>query len=334
MVGCGAVTEVKSGPAFREARDSALVTVMRRNAALAEDYARRHGVPRWTSDAEEVLAADDVDAVYIATHPDTHLEYTLRAAAHGKAVYVEKPMAVDHGQCLRMVDACRAAGVPLWVAYYRRALPRFAAIRESIADGAIGSVLGVHTVRHEPAPSAAEVARDWRLTPGSGPDGAFFDGVCHLFDFLDQLFGPVTEVSGIADNRAGGHTAEDTVAASFRFGSGVIGSGFWCFGSGPRYDTTTVYGSTGRLSFSTHYPQPIRIEQGTEVRELTVADPAHVQQPLIQTIVDELNGQGRCASTGESAARTAWVMDRILAEFRQRWPAGAGVDARPHTSRP
>src|SRR5258706_15119616 len=140
IIGCGNVTEVKSGPALSKATNSELVAVMRRNGALAADYARRHGVPRWHDDAEAIIGAPDIDAIYIATLTDSHRHYTLRCAAAGKPVYVEKPMGMNHAECLDMIAACRVARVPLWVGYYRRALPRFQAVRDLLAAGAIGPV--------------------------------------------------------------------------------------------------------------------------------------------------------------------------------------------------
>lgn len=124
IIGCGDVTEVKSGPAFQKAERSELVAVMRRNGALAADYAKRHGVPKWYDDAEQLIHDPDVDAVYIATPPHAHKDYTLKVAAAGKPVYVEKPMALNAQECREMVEACRSAGVPLFVAYYRRAQPQ------------------------------------------------------------------------------------------------------------------------------------------------------------------------------------------------------------------
>jgi len=125
IIGCGDVTEIKSGPGFQKADGSALVAVMRRDRAKAEDYAHRHGVPRAYDHAADLLADPDVDAVYIATPPSSHCELALQVAAAGKPCLVEKPMAVTHAQCLRMVDAFRRTGQPLWVAYYRRGPPRF-----------------------------------------------------------------------------------------------------------------------------------------------------------------------------------------------------------------
>src|SRR6476661_686572 len=110
IIGCGDVTEVKSGPAFNKVPNSSLVAVMRRDAAKAADYAARHAVPRWYSDARELLADPEVDAVSIATPPSSHMDLALLACAAGKPTMVEKPMALDHAQCVRMVEAFRTAG--------------------------------------------------------------------------------------------------------------------------------------------------------------------------------------------------------------------------------
>jgi predicted dehydrogenase len=319
MIGCGDVTERKSGPGFAKARNSELRAVMRRNGALAADYARRHGVARHHDDANAIIEADDIDAVYIATLTDTHREYTLRCAAAGKPVYVEKPMGMDHAQCLDMIDACRAAGVPLWVGFYRRALPRFLAVRDLLAQGAIGEARMAVSYLTQRLPEAAELAGGkvpWRANPSLSGGGFFFEGVCHTFDFLDLLFGPVVDVRGFSGNQAGRYPSEDVVAATYRFASGVYGSGAWCYSTDVDNEYTEIIGSRGRLRFSISAPVPIRVFRGSSVEDFPVPDPEHVHQPMIQSIVDELNGVGTCASTGESGARTAWVMDRIVAEAR------------------
>lgn len=317
IIGCGDVTETKSGPALQKAKGSELVAVMRRTGALAEDYARRHSVPRWHDDADAILTADDIDAVYIATHPDSHRDYALRAATAGKAVYVEKPMAVDEAECRDMIDACRRAGVPLWVAYYRRALPRFTGVRDLLADHAIGEVRAVHVLRSERASTAR-----WQARPGLSGGGFFFDAACHTLDFLDFCFGPVAEVYGVAARHHPGHTHETTVAASFRFESGILGSGTWCYDADDDVDRTTVIGSGGSLSFCTARAEPLHLIRGRTSSRIDLGDPPHVHQPLVETIVDELAGRGRCPSTGESGARTAGVMDAVLRGFRAEVPLG------------
>lgn len=317
MIGCGDVAEVKSGPGFYKAEHSSLVAVMRRNGALAADYARRHGVARWTDDAESIINAPDIDAVYIATLTDSHRDYTLRCARSGKAVYVEKPMAMRHAECVEMIEACRDAGVPLWVGYYRRALPRFLKVKQLIDDGAIGPVRMVISRQFARAPQIREGdPLPWRIDPARSGGGFFFEAACHTFDFLDFLFGPIVEARGIASNQSGAYRAEDTVVAAYRFGSGIQGCGMWCYAAGEDFEMNEIVGERGRLLFSTSQPVPIRLCRGDSAEDLPLGDPPHVHQPLIQTIVSELNGQGRCPSTGISAARTAWVMDEILRDFR------------------
>jgi 1,5-anhydro-D-fructose reductase (1,5-anhydro-D-mannitol-forming) len=319
MIGCGDVAEVKSGPGFYKARNSQLVAVMRRNGALAADFARRHDVPRWHDDANAIIDAPDIDAVYIATLTDTHHDYALRCAAAGKAVYVEKPMAMNHAQCAAMIAACRSASVPLWVGYYRRALPRFLAIRELIANGAIGPVRTVVTRQFQRLPPPGQIVDGnlpWRVDPARSGGGFFFEGVVHALDFFDFLFGPIETVRAFADNQARAYPAEDIVSASYRFASGVYGSGAWCFAADIDEEYSEIIGARGRIRFSITAAVPIRLMRGDAVEEIAIADPPHVHQPLIQSIVDELNGEGACPSTGDSAARTAWVMDEVLGEFR------------------
>jgi predicted dehydrogenase len=312
MIGCGEVTEVKSGPGFQKAEHSRLVAVMRRNGELAKDYARRHGVPKWYDAAEALLADPGVDAVYIATPPYAHKDYTLVAAQAGKPVYVEKPMAMRFSDCQTMIAACRDAGVPVFVAYYRRALPRFLKVKEIVEAGLIGEPRAVTVALYRPhAPGAP----DWRVDPGVAGGGLFVDMGCHTLDFLDFVLGPIRAAHGIATNRSKLYSAEDTVAAAFEFESGVEGVGLWWFASPMAVDRTEILGTRGRVAFATFDNAPVVLETGDKASEFVIPHPPHVQQPLIQTVVDHLNGVGQCQSTGESAARTTRVMDQILASY-------------------
>ena len=326
IIGCGDVTEVKSGPGFRKAAGSELLAVMRRNGALAADYARRHGVARWHDDAEAIIRAPDIDAVYVATTPATHRDYVLRCAAAGKPVLVEKPMAMDHAECADMIAACRAGGVPLWVAYYRRALPRFLAVRDLVQSGAIGTVRMVVSRQFQPLKPPAAMnpgSPPWRVDAAESGGGLLVDMASHTLDFLDLLFGTIEMVRAFAGNQAGAYAPEDTVVASYRFASGVRGSGTWCYAADREEEYNEIVGSGGRIRYSTVRPVPIRVLRGDEVEEIPVDDPPHVHQPLIETIVAELDGRGRCPSTGETAARTTRVMDEILREFRAEGAGGS-----------
>jgi predicted dehydrogenase len=317
IIGCGDVTEVKSGPGFQKAERSSLGAVMRRDAAKAADYARRHGVPRWYADADALVRDPEVDAVYVATPPSSHKEYALLAARAGKPVYVEKPLAMDYAECEAMIAACRDAGVPLFPAYYRRAVPRFSAIKRLVEEGAIGPVraAAVSMFRAFAAPAGQ---LPWRMDPAIAGGGLFVDLASHQLDLLDYIVGPIAEVTGGAANQGGHYAAEDVVSAAFVFAGGARGTGLWSFSASGDTDRTELVGTRGRITFATFGDAPVLLETPSGTQSLTLPFPAHVQQPLIQTIVDELTGIGTCPSTAASGARTTQVMDRLLAAYYDR----------------
>jgi 1,5-anhydro-D-fructose reductase (1,5-anhydro-D-mannitol-forming) len=314
IIGCGDVTEVKSGPGFQKADGSSLVAVMRRDRGKAEDYARRHGVPRVHGSAEALIADPEIDAVYIATPPDSHERLALLVAAAAKPCLVEKPMARNHGECLSMVGAFRGAGVPLWVAYYRRALPRFLQVRELLAAKAIGRLTSVHVQVTERLATGAD-ALNWRFDPARAGAGLFLDLASHCLDLLDFLVAPIAEVGGFALKTGASYDAEDVTGAAFRFPTDVAGTGIWNFHAAAKTDAITFIGSEGTLVTPVFTDGDLLLSDGDGARTIHVRNPPHVHQPLIQSIVDELRGRGRCESTGESAARTSWVMDRCLESF-------------------
>jgi predicted dehydrogenase len=312
MIGCGEVTEVKSGPGFQKAAHSRLVAVMRRNGALAADYARRHGVPRWYDRAEALVADPEVDAVYVATPPYAHRDAALLAARAGKPVYVEKPMAMSVAECREMLEAGRAARVPLLVAYYRRALPRFLKVKELVEAGRIGEPRAVTIALYRPHVPPPAGQTDWRVDPAIAGGGRFVDLACHTLDFLDYVLGPIRSARGLAANQARLYRAEDIVAAAFEFDSGAVGTGLWWFTGPEAVDRAEILGTRGRVAFSSFDESPIVLEAEGETIEFPIPNPPHVQQPLIQLVVDHLNGAADCPSTGETALRTTWVMEQIL----------------------
>ncbi|SEE17722.1 Gfo/Idh/MocA family protein [Ruania alba] len=315
IIGVGDVTETKSGPGFRHAERSELVAVMRRDGAKAADYARRHGVPRWYDDAEALLNDPEVDAVYVATPPDSHRDYTVRALEAGKPVYLEKPMARTTSECEEMLAAAERAELPLFVAYYRRSMSRFATVQELLDGGAIGRVHAFRVENLRPAPAAGDQV-PWRLRPEISGGGLFVDLASHTLDLLDHLLGPITQVHGHALNISGTSQAEDTVSGTFQVGSAVVGTGLWCYAAGEDRDLVEIIGTEGSLAFSSFGQEPLRLRTGSGVREIEAPYPATVQQPLIQAVVDELTGVGVSPSTGTSAIRTARVVDTLLADYR------------------
>jgi predicted dehydrogenase len=288
IIGCGDVTEKKSGPGFQKADNSELIAVMRRNGKLAQDYAKRHNVAKWYDNADELINDPDVDAVYIATPPSTHLEYALAVSKSGKPVYVEKPMAMNYSECQKMIKACEAASVPLFVAYYRRALPTFLKIKSLIDEGAIGNVLCINISFYARPTEKDKDKTNWRINPDIAGCGYFCDLASHMFDLLQYYFGTINSVKGFTANQGKQYDAEDIVTANFTFET------------------------KGKIVFRFFTDEPFHLVRDTKDEEFGIKYPQHVQQPLIQKIVDDLLGKGKSPSTGLTGAKTNWVLDKIL----------------------
>ena len=317
IIGAGDVCEKKSGPAFSKVQHSKLVAIMRRDEAKAKDFAQRHQVPKYYTDADALIADPDVNAIYIATPPNTHKEYTIRALKAGKPVYVEKPMAMNYAECREMIQAAEESGQKLFVAYYRRALPYFQKVKELLRKRMIGQVLTVDVKYYRP-PYETDfdpLRHTWRVKRAIGGEGYFYDLAPHTLDILDYLLGEIETAKGFAENLGHLYEVKDTVTATWLFKNGVAGTGQWCFVSSEasKTDTITIVGTKGEIHFNTFAFKPIELITHDFLNSFEIFPPEHIQQPLIETIVNELRGgEEPCPSTGVSGARTSRVMDMIL----------------------
>lgn len=319
FIGCGEVTEKKSGPAFKLIPGSTITAVMSRNPERARSYAERHGIRRWYTDAQELLNDPDVNAVYIATPPSSHATYAIMAMKSGKPVYVEKPLAATYEECLRVNRVSQETGMPCFVAYYRRYLPYFQKVKTIVEGGVIGKVVGVQ-IRFAVPPRDLDYNRKqlpWRVQRDIAGGGYFYDLAPHQLDLLQELFGPIIRVSGFCSNRAGLYETEDTVSASFQFPDGLPGSGTWCFCAhdSARTDRIQIIGDQGQISFSVFTYEDIELFTGKGRETIVVPNPEHVQMPLIQQVVEHLQGKAICSLNSVSATPVNWVMDKILGKL-------------------
>lgn len=320
FIGCGEVTEKKSGPAFNEVEGSEVIAVMSRSEKKARSYAERHHISKWYTDAQELIDDPDVNAIYIATPPSSHATFAIMAMRAGKPVYVEKPLAASYDDCARINRISEQTGVPCFVAYYRRYLPYFRKVKEIIRQGGIGDIMNVQ-IRFSCPPRDLDYSSGgslpWRLQPDIAGGGYFYDLAPHQLDLLQDLFGVITEAEGMCANRAGLYSAEDSVSACFRFESGLPGSGSWCFvgHKSAKEDRIEVIGDKGMLCFSVYNYDPIQLVTSEGTTSITVPNPPYVQLPIIKSVIEDLQGFGACSCTSVSATPVNWVLDRILGKF-------------------
>lgn len=315
MIGTGNVTELKSAPSFNKIENSQLVAVGNRSHKKAEDYAARHGVPTVHKDPFDVIRNPEVDIVYIATPPGSHMEYALETIMAGKPLYIEKPMARTAEECRIINEAAEKAGLPVFVAYYRRGLDYFKKVKSIIDNGTLGKILHINLQQYYPARDEDYDRENlpWRVIPEDAGGGYFHDLGCHALDILFHIFGNPLEVGGNLSNVGALYEPEDSLSASLLLPENVLLTGSWNFVSPPKFksDLVDVYGEKGKLSFGIFSFKPILLDTGDHTETFAIIQPEHIQLPLITSIVNELNGRGTCPSTGRTAEITSEVMDII-----------------------
>ena len=314
IIGCGNVTEKKSGPAFNKVTGSSLIAVMRRDEDKVKDYAKRHGVPKWYTDASQLINDPDINAIYIATPPGNHEEYTLAAFNAGKPVYVEKPMGIDTAACMRMMKASEKTGIKLCIAHYRRALPMFLHVKQILAEKIIGDVRTVRISMLQPDKSSLITATEtnWRVDPAIAGAGLFYDLAPHQLDLILYFFGLPVDISGISANQAGLYKAEDVVAGVMRLPGNIIFTGQWCYtvAEAAEEDICEITGSKGKISFPV-FGYDVTLHTGKDEQVTHFDPPEHIQQPMIEKVVQYFSGNTTNPCSAEDAIGSMNVMERF-----------------------
>lgn len=313
VIGHGSVCEVKSVPAYGQCPDFEVRAVMGRHAERTADFADRHGIPQWTTEADQIILDPQIDAVYIATPPDSHGHYALRVARAGKICCLEKPMAPTYRESLAISRAFEQRGLPLFVSYYRRSLPRFLKVKEWLDQGRIGEVRHIHWQKSKPpSPWDLKGVPQWRTDVQTAPGGYFDDLASHGLDLFNFLLGEIVWAGGRAFNQQGLYSAPDAVGGSWEHPHGVGGTGIWNFGSWERVDKVEILGSAGSIRFSVLDEAPLILDGPLGREALEIPHPVHIQKHHVENIRDHLLGKGTHPSTGSTALHTGWAMDKIL----------------------
>lgn len=312
IIGCGDVTEKKSGPAFNKVPNSELIAVMRRDAAKAADYAHRHNVPKWYSNVDDLISDPEINAIYIATPPLQHEDYAMRAMAAGKPVYVEKPISLNASSAKRMLAAAEKYQQKVSVAHYRRQQPVFLKVKELLENKAVGDVRFVDLQMLQPPKSnlIAASEENWRVDPAVSGGGLFHDLAPHQLDLMVYFFGTVKTASGFGLNQGDFYPADDLVTGHILFENNVVFNGMWCFTvpENEQKDMCTIIGSEGKISFPI-FGMEITISKNGQEEKLNFEPLQHVQQPLITQVVRYFLGERENPCSVQDAICSMEIMD-------------------------
>lgn len=320
MIGCGQVTEVKSGPGLYKSTNSNLVGVYNDNYEQAADYTKRHKIPNVYQTVEELLADEGIDIVYIATPPKFHKQYAIMCLEAGKIPYIEKPVATTYDDCLEIKALSEKLDIPVYVAFYRRGMEKFLKIKELLEEKVIGDIRYVYVTQiMKVEDSELDPNRlPWRVMPEISGGGKFLDMGVHVLDCLALYFGELETMSGIASNTGGYYEADDTVVATFQYKNGLVGSGTWCYVADKEINEVQIVGEKGRIVYDGLSAKSFTIIKDGVEELFEFDEPEHVAMPYQQAVVNELLGLEESHANFNEAINVVKMTDSLLKNYYER----------------
>ncbi|MCB1123924.1 MAG: Gfo/Idh/MocA family oxidoreductase, partial [Verrucomicrobiae bacterium] len=280
------------------------------------DFARRHSVPKWSGDAQDLLDDPDIDAIYIATPPNAHLEYTRRALAAGKHVYVEKPMARNGAEARNILEAVNASSQKVCVAHYRRKLPLFMRIQAILQSGELGKPRHVtlRLIQPDKDPMIAPSEEYWRVQPEISGGGIFHDLAPHQLDLILMYFGEPEVIQGFSLKRNPDGGCDDCVSGQMRFRNDVLFQGHWDFASadGTVKDNCKITCDYGTIGFSFFRSPTLVVKGKNGIETSTYAPPQHIQQPMIEAVNSYFLGAGGNPCSVEIGTKVMEMIDAFV----------------------
>ena len=313
IIGCGSIARSSFAPSLVNSSKVELAAVCRRDLAAAQSFAADFGGCSAYDSGQRLLEDPEVEAVIVSTPTDTHRDYTVAAAAAGKHVLCEKPMARNRDECREMIDACDRAGVKLAVAYRRRTFPQVVEAKRLIAAGAIGTPVCART--HYSGWGDLRSGA-WQKEPGIG--GALMEMAVHRLEVLLNLADaePVA-VSAMIDTVHHDWEVDDTDAILIRFADGRIGVHSTIMTSKPRRDFAQVDGADGRiliqsLEFGSDHIE-LETDAGVERVAVTPLEEPFFDQPMIEDLAESAGSARQPVCDGHMGFRVQAVCDAARA---------------------
>ena len=324
IIGLGSHADLKIAPAMNRADDSRLVAVYSRDQGRADRFAEKHGAGAGYDTLDSLLADPRVEAVFVASPNYLHAPQVIRAAAAGKHVLVEKPMATTVSDCAAMIDACRDHGVTLGLGFEIRFHPAHLWARKLLDDSAIGRIRLAHAQwgrgnRGEPEHLPRTGLRQWWETPELIGDASVLVGLAvHVFDLMRFLLREeVFEVAAMSDGQTGQQPLEHIATVALRMSSGIIAQ-VMCGRMLPdTQNDLALYGSDGRFATKETIWEA-RLGRAELVGASGIQGESY-EYDYLANFVDELNDFRHAlehdrvpAATGEDGMRAAAITDAAI----------------------
>lgn len=306
LIGASSIAADHMIGAIRAQPGQAVVAVASRSAGHAARYAAEHGIPRACASVAELLADPRVQAVYVSSTNDLHAGQVLAAAAAGRHVLCEKPLALTVEHALDMVRACRAAGVVLGTNHHLRNAATHRRMRDLVRGGAVGRPLFARVFHAIGLPPQRQ---GWRLDSPPSGGGVIFDISVHDVDALRFILGaePVEALAMGQQGPLSRHGLEDGVMAVLRLDNGVLAQMHAAFTVGHAGTGLEIHGTAGSLigrGVMTQRPAGELLLRTAAGEQALAVEHHGLYERAVAAFCAAMRGEGEPAATGADGVRS------------------------------
>jgi len=300
---------------LQQAKDSELIAVWGRDAYKCKDFAVRHNISKYYNDVAGLnsVLKEDIDAVYVCTPADTHLDYTLKSLKVGKHVLCEKPMAIDIDQCQKMINCANKNKIKLGIAYYRRCFPNVVYLKKIIDKGELGNIIYVDMKFQEYYCPSVNNPQYWRVLPDRAGGGVSFDVGSHRLDVLNYLFDDIKLKSSQKGNLVHDYRVEDTATffmelVNFNNAPAVLNVSWACKNS---IDSLTITGSEAIAYIEDLSKVGIKIIKAGKTNTISLPKAENVHIPIIEDFIKAVNNDRVPVCDGIEGLKTNILLKSI-----------------------
>ena len=309
IVGFGDIAQKGVAPAIKAHPGSELVAICRRDAAKLAAFAKQFEVRKTYTDYAEMLREGGFDAVYVASPVHLHAPQTIGAIESGFHVLVEKPMALNVGQCDCMIEAAERAGLTLGIAFYHRFFLINARVREIVQSGEVGDLIALHGNASSAFDLSPDDPKIWRLDLAQSGGGPLMDVGSHRLDIFHSLAGPAARVAAFSDRRVLTCDVEDTVSLIVRYASGVQASLSCMWSVQSARGDYEVWCTGGHLVVPAIRGEELIVERDGEAETIRLSGPGVFDLPLIADFVDAVEKGSPQVLPGSAGLEVQRIID-------------------------
>lgn len=297
-------------------KQSTLYGFTQRDKKLALNNQKKYNIPKFYNSIIDLLSDSKINAIYICTPPGLHFDIGKLCCDYKKPTYIEKPLCRNYQEVKSLVDYFKENNIPLWVAHYKRILPKFQKIKSLIESNTIGTITNI-TFSLERPYNENLLKHNWLYKPELSGGGRFFDTAPHVIDLLVYFFGNFELIHGFATSNSIHYRVEDTVSFIFKTSSNIIGCANFNFISNARKDLMTLYGTLGKISFSIDGGGKIELDLQNKTEIFEFSEPLIYEKNMVESINTEIltNTYNTQICHGSNAIETYRIIDLILNDF-------------------